>query len=47
MTNYRTIDLFAGIGGFRLGFENTGHPHVYPLTEEEGGNRSLFDRRTN
>ena len=23
--NYRTIDLFAGIGGFRLGFENTGH----------------------
>lgn len=25
MMNYRTIDLFAGIGGFRLGFENTGH----------------------
>lgn len=25
MTNYRIVDLFAGIGGFRLGFENTGH----------------------
>ncbi len=25
MTNYRTIDLFAGIGGFRMGFENTGY----------------------
>jgi DNA (cytosine-5)-methyltransferase 1 len=24
MRTYRTIDLFAGIGGIRLGFEKTG-----------------------
>ena len=29
MKNYKTIDLFAGIGGIRLGFENLGCETIF------------------
>ena len=39
---YTAIDLFAGIGGIRLGFENTGHVTTVFSPETEPFARDNF-----
>lgn len=39
MIRYRTIDLFAGIGGIRLGFESEGCETVFASEWDEAASK--------
>jgi DNA (cytosine-5)-methyltransferase 1 len=42
MKNYKTIDLFAGIGGIRLGFENLGCETIF-ASEIDSSAQSMYE----
>ena len=42
MKNYKTIDLFAGIGGIRLGFENLGCETIF-ASEIDPSAQSMYE----
>ena len=43
MKNFKFIDLFAGIGGFRLGFEKVGGSCVFSSEWDENAKKTYFN----
>ena len=44
MEKYKTIDLFAGIGGLRLGFERTGRTETVFSSEIDKFARKTYEK---
>jgi len=44
MKQYRTIDLFAGIGGIRIGFEKAGFKQVRIERQAMNHDGTLYDK---